>query len=171
MYKISKKKMNSLFAKAQWKRRKTIIQLQKQGIENADKLLPKITKRDFAEVYLNIRQANKATGYKRNVLKDTINAFLQKRSYKQWKALQKGQWYKDLVAEDEEALQEAIEEGIDPSSIERRAINMMEFMYTEKGGRALEQSMSDYNEELKEQGITDSYKRKSMVGNKYFGSA
>lgn len=170
MYNLSKKKLNSLFAKAQWKRRKTILNLKKKGVENADKLLPKINKREFVETYMRIRVLNKTTGYKRNTFKDTMNAFLQVRSYKQWQALRKGSWYQEKKKSYEESMEKAVESGYDLSKIEYDLPNMTEFLYTEKGGRAFDFAMSDMNEKLKEQGIDDSYERAKQIARSIMGS-
>lgn len=170
MYNLSKKKLNSLFAKAQWKRRKTILNLKKKVVENADKLLPKINKREFVETYMRIRVLNKTTGYKRNTFKDTMNAFLQVRSYKQWQALRKGSWYQEKKKSYEESMEKAVESGYDLSKIEYDLPNMTEFLYTEKGGRAFDLAMSDMNEKLKEQGIDDSYERAKQIARSIMGS-
>lgn len=171
MYNLSKKKLNSLFAKAQWKRRKTILMLKKKGVDNADKILPKINKREFSEAYMRIRLLNKATGYKRNTFKDTMNAFLQVRTYKQWQALKRGSWYQNKKKDYEKAMENAVNRGENlPSKLEFDLPDMTEFLYTEKGGRAIDLAMSDMNEELKEKGIDDSYERAKQIARSIMGS-
>lgn len=156
MYRISKKKLNSLFAKAQWSRRKKVIALQKKGIENADKLLPHFSKREFAETYLRIRQLNKETGYKLNVLKETEKATLQKRTYKQWKAFKKS-----------EIISEA--EGFDRENLEN--LSALEFMYADtQKTKSFDRFLSNKNEELKASGIESSYDRRRIIAQEIFGS-
>lgn len=170
MYNLNRKKLNSLFAKAQWKRRKTILRLQKKGVDNADKILPKINKCEFTEVYMRIRVLNRTTGYKRNTFKDTMNAFLQVRTYKQWQALKRGSWYQNKKRDYEKAMENAVAKGKDPSEIEDFLPDMSEFLYTEKGGRAIDLAMSDMNEELKAKGIDDSYERAKQIARSFMGS-
>lgn len=157
MYRISKKKMNSLFAKAQWSRRKKVIALQKKGIENADKLLPRFTKREFTETYLRIRQMNKETGYKLNVLKETEKATLQKRTYKQWKAFKKSMIIDEM------------EKGSDRENLEN--LSSLEFMYADTPKtKSFDRFLSNKNEELKANGIENSYDRRRIIAQEIFGS-